>query len=67
MLFHITDSISWAEHRTEIGYEPPSLKSEGFIHLSRADQIHQTIRRHFRGASSLLLVEVDEELLEADA
>jgi uncharacterized protein (DUF952 family) len=32
---------------------------DGFIHLSTATQLAETLRRHFSGQSDLVLVEVD--------
>jgi uncharacterized protein (DUF952 family) len=36
---------------------------DGFIHFSTADQLGETARRHFAGASGLLLVAVDAAAL----
>ncbi len=36
---------------------------DGFIHLSAADQVVETARRHFAGQSDLLLVAVEAEAL----
>ncbi len=36
---------------------------DGFIHFSTAEQLGETLRRHFAGQSNLLLVEVDASKL----
>jgi uncharacterized protein (DUF952 family) len=40
-------------------------KRDGFIHLSAAGQVAETARRHFRGKSNLVLVELDVARLGA--
>jgi uncharacterized protein (DUF952 family) len=42
-----------AEHR------PASLQTEGFVHLSFAEQLADTLRLHFAGAGRLALLELD--------
>ncbi len=39
-------------------HEPPSLASEGFVHLSYADQLAGTLGAHFASARELALLEV---------
>jgi uncharacterized protein (DUF952 family) len=38
-------------------------RRDGFIHLSTADQVRETVVRHFSGQPDLLIVAVDEEAL----
>lgn len=40
--------------------------ADGFIHLSTADQVAETLRRHFAGARGLVLVAFDDAALGAD-
>ncbi len=40
-------------------------RRDGFIHLSTAAQVDETLRRHFTGQSDLLLVAVDPAALGA--
>ena len=64
-LFHLVPEVDWLAHRsaTEDGqpatWRPTSLASQGFVHLSFADQISGTLGAHFRGAGTVLLLEVD--------
>lgn len=63
MLFHITTQAQWND-ATRLGrYEAPSLSSEGFIHLSTADQWRGSAARFFRGQRDLVLLELDETKL----
>jgi len=36
---------------------------DGFIHFSTADQVVETVRRHFAGQASLLLIAIDADPL----
>jgi len=40
-------------------WSPPSLASEGFVHLSFAHQVAGTLDAHYADATEILLVEVD--------
>ena len=46
-------------------YSPPSLATEGFIHLSTAAQLLPTARRHYACRSDLLVLSIDVDALEA--
>ena len=39
--------------------------TDGFIHFSTAEQVQETARKHFRGVTELVLLEVDSEALVA--
>ncbi|MCP3920858.1 MAG: DUF952 domain-containing protein [bacterium] len=47
-------------------WEPPSLASEGFVHLSHADQLAGTLALHFANCSAVVLLEVDRVRVAAD-
>lgn len=63
--FHIAPASTWP---TQAGGElaPPSLASEGFVHLSYADQLAGTLLAHFGDAPPQCLLEVAPERI-ADA
>lgn len=63
MLFHITTRAAWAEAQRDGVYRAPSLATEGFIHLSTGAQWRETAARFFRGATDLVLLELNESLL----
>ncbi len=61
MLFHITTRDAW-QHAVGVGeYAPPSLASEGFIHLSTEAQWPRTHARFYKDAVDLLLLVIDPE------
>lgn len=62
-VFHIVDSDVWARAVRAGEYRPESLTSEGFVHLSFADQVPGTVARYYEGVSGLVLVEFDPDRL----
>lgn len=65
MIYHVTNTASWEEAVAAGFYEAPSLHSEGFIHTSKKDQVAAVLKRYYSGASSLLLLHIDEAKLKA--
>jgi uncharacterized protein (DUF952 family) len=66
MLLHITTGADW-EKAEQLGYlHPPSLESEGFIHLSTATQWRGTAARFFHGRTGLVLLSIDPARLTAE-
>jgi uncharacterized protein (DUF952 family) len=55
-LFHIATPSAWEAARSEGVLAPPSLALEGFVHCSTADQLDDTIERHFGTADALVLL-----------
>jgi uncharacterized protein (DUF952 family) len=41
--------------------------ADGYVHLSAADQVQETLARHFAAAGPLLLLKIDPEALPAGA
>jgi glutathione S-transferase len=66
MLFHIVDRATWEAARAAGVYRPASLTSEGFIHLSTAEQWPRTRERFYADVPDLVLLEIDETLLSAE-
>lgn len=65
MIFHVTTEDSWDEAQ-HLGYfEVPSLKKEGFIHMSEEGQVQGVLDRYFKSISNLVLLHVDESKIEA--
>ncbi len=58
-LYHITTAGAWEAARRSGTYAPDSLRSEGFIHLSTADQWPRVLSARFAGAGDLVLLEVE--------
>ena len=66
MIYHVTTKSEW-ETALSIGkYEAPSLFSEGFIHLSKEDQVSGVLDRYYKGVNDLVLLHIDETLLSAE-
>ena len=66
LIFHITTRDAWAEAQATGAYTADSLRSEGFIHCSQADQVGWVANTRFRGRTDLLLLHVDESRVGAD-
>ncbi len=58
-IFHIVDAAVWAAAVSTGQYRPESLASEGFVHLSFADQLTGTLSRYYEGVPGLVVVEFD--------
>jgi uncharacterized protein (DUF952 family) len=55
-IFHLATPEEWAEAQATGVVAPPSLATEGFVHCSTADQLDDTIARHFTGVDELVLL-----------
>ncbi len=62
-LFHILPRPAWRRAVAAGRYAPPSLETEGFIHLSTAAQVGPTRARFFDGVPDLCLLELDGAIL----
>ena len=58
LLGHLTPRRAWERAQAEGAYAPPSLENEGFIHLSRLDQIPRVRARFYAGRDDLLLLKI---------
>jgi len=64
MLYHITTRDDWAEAEIQKIYKPPSLTTEGYIHLSTDKQLLLSANKFYRGKSDLLVVAINEKRLD---
>lgn len=64
-LLHICSRDAWLAARAAGRYAADSLDTEGFIHLSRRDQVLAPADERFRGQSGLVLLEIEESGLTA--
>ena len=64
-IFHIGTAAEVAAARASGVHRPPSLASEGFIHLSQAHQVQAVLQAFYPGRSDLVLMVVDPALLTA--
>ncbi|MFF5173174.1 DUF952 domain-containing protein [Micromonospora sp. NPDC000089] len=60
MIYKLLPTSEW-EQAAATGYVPGSAldRQDGFLHLSAADQVVETARRHYAGATGLTLLAVD--------
>lgn len=63
IIYHIVSAESWAGQETSREYEADSLQTEGFIHLSRKEQVDVVLNRYYQHVSDLLLLHVDSAKL----
>ena len=60
MIYHITTAAAWADAQLLDEYSVFSLISEGFIHLSTAEQSLGSALRYYDDVAGLVLLQVDE-------
>ncbi len=63
MIFHIVLPEVWEKFKNEKFYEADSLKTEGFIHCSFAQQVETVLRRYYKNAQKVLILEIEPEKL----
>jgi uncharacterized protein (DUF952 family) len=66
MIFHITSRAAWDAALGAGIYEADSLKTEGFIHCSTAEQYIWVANQRFRGRTDLVLLHIDEKRLRSE-
>ena len=60
--YKLVDLDEWEAARAAGAYPgSPVDRADGYIHMSTAEQLPETARRHYAGQSGLLLVEVELE------
>jgi uncharacterized protein (DUF952 family) len=65
LIFHIASKQEWQDAIRAGTYEPPSVKTEGFVHCSTRRQTPDTANRFFRGRRDLILLCIEPERLMA--
>ena len=66
LIFHITTCDAWADAQATGAYTADSLRSEGFIHCSQAEQVAWVANTRFKGRTDLVLLHVDEAAVGAE-
>ena len=66
MIYHIVSKTLWQQALQQDYYEAPSLVTEGFIHLSKKEQVAGVLDRYYKKVTDLLLLHVDENKLSAE-
>lgn len=62
-IYHITTQAEWEAASHTGTYESSSLKEEGFIHCSQAEQIAGVLERYFEGKTNLVKLVIDTDKL----
>ncbi|MFF5202537.1 DUF952 domain-containing protein [Micromonospora parva] len=64
MIYKLLSSAEWDDALAVGAFAGSAVdRQDGFIHLSSGDQVVETARRHFAGATGLTLLRVEEERL----
>ncbi len=64
-LIHLCTTDEWERAKALGERRPPSLDSEGFVHLSAPEQVHLPANRLFAGRGDMVLLRLDAVLLGA--
>lgn len=65
-IYHITKRKEWEASVSSGSYVAESLKSDGFIHFSRADQLLQVANSFYFKQDKLVILRVDTEKLMSE-
>jgi len=66
-IFKIVHAVEWAGAVRFGSYKGSDKdRADGFLHFSKAEQLHGTLAKHYRGMSGVLLVCVDAERLGSE-
>ncbi len=58
--YKILTADQWAQFSTDgVFHGAPVDLADGYIHLSTADQLNETLNKHFAGQSALVILAVD--------
>lgn len=66
MIYHVTTKSQWEEAISKGFYEVESLQTEGFIHMSKMDQVEGVLNRYYQNVTNLVLLHVEETKLIAE-
>ena len=65
MIYHFCPRADWAAAQSSGSYAAPSLASQGFIHCSAREYLHEPANLLARGRTDLVVLEIDESRLTA--
>jgi uncharacterized protein (DUF952 family) len=65
VIYHITTAAAWKKANEKGSYEHDSLKQEGFIHCSQAEQVPGVLERYFSGQKDIVKLIIDTDLLSS--
>lgn len=62
-IYHIVTPEVWDKFKDENFYAAASLATENFIHCSFREQIETVLQRYYKGAETVLILEIEPEKL----
>ncbi len=65
-IYHITARSSWLETAGTREYKADSIKNEGFIHCSKADQLLRVANNYYGQQHDLVILMIDPKKLQAE-
>lgn len=65
LIYHIVLPSIWEEFKNKDLYEADSLRSDGFIHCSFAEQLDAVLKRYYGDADRVVVLSVDTEKLSS--
>jgi uncharacterized protein (DUF952 family) len=58
--FKVLTSSQWAELQSDSAFDgAPIDLADGYIHMSTAEQLEETLAKHFAGQTGLVIAEID--------
>ncbi len=66
IIYHIAEANIWQQAQTSGSYQVESLRAQGFIHLSEAQQVLLVANAIYRGQRGLVLLHVETTRLTAE-
>ncbi len=66
LIYHVVSEADWSKQAGQSTYEAASLRTEGFIHFSKREQVAGVLSRYYTGVPGLLLLHVDAAKLTPD-
>ena len=65
-VFHIISKDEWNKVKNAGVYTPASLKTDGFIHCSKADQILTVANSFYKNSHNLILLRINTKKLNSE-
>ena len=65
-IYHISTQEDWEAAEQSGAFTAESLESEGFIHMSKANQVTRVANKIYTGREDLILLVVEPEKLDAE-
>ena len=65
LIYHIVLPEVWEKFKDKNFYEAESLRTEGFIHCSFADQIETVLQRYYKNVGKVLILTIEAEKIKS--